>query len=87
MRETEDMLIELQGQYRGLTQSYETLQHEYSALKEELESLRSQNESGSLIRRGLPSYLREWDESVVESADPLVFDAFAFRYDAKGDPT
>ena len=76
MRETEDTLTELQGQYRALAQSYETLQHEYSALKEELENLRSQNESGSPIRRNLPSYLREWGESVVESADPLMFDTF-----------
>jgi AP-1-like factor len=87
MRETEEKLTELQGQYHALTQSYQTLQHEYSAVKEELENLRSQNERGSPIRRNLPSCLREWDESVVEGADPLMFDTSVFRYNVEGDRT
>jgi predicted nuclease with TOPRIM domain len=85
MRDTEEKLTELQKQYHALTQSYETLQLEYSAVKEELESLRSQNESGSDTRRNLPSGLREWDESVVESADPLMFDTSVLCYNVEWD--
>jgi hypothetical protein len=85
MRETEDMLTELQRQHQSLTQLYETLQLEHSAVKQELENLRSQHESSSPSKRSFLSWLREWDESGGESADPLMFDASVFSYDAYGD--
>ena len=85
MREIEEKLTELQGRHDALTESYEALQLEYSVLKEELESFRSQHESGSPIRRSVPSCLREWDESGEGSADPLMFDASVFCYDTAGD--
>ena len=77
--------MELEGQHRALTQSYETLELEYSAAKEELKKLRSQNESGSPTKRSFLSWLREWDEFVGERTEPWMFDAPVFSYNAEGD--
>ena len=85
MRETKERLIELEGQYHALIQSYATLKLEHSAVKEELKKLQSKNESGSPSRKTFLSWLREWDEFVGESTDPWMFDAPVFGYDAEGD--
>jgi predicted nuclease with TOPRIM domain len=75
MKETEEKLIELQGQHHALIESYETLQLEYSAVKEELERLQSQH---SPIRINFLSCLKEWDEFEDDSVDPLMFNASVF---------
>ena len=84
MREIEEKLTELQGQYHTLSQSYDTLQLEYSAVKEELGCLRRQHESDSPIRGDFSSCLREWHEAAGENPDPLMFDASVFCCDAEG---
>jgi hypothetical protein len=83
MKETEQMLTELQEQHDSLTKLYETLQLEHSAVKEELRCLRNQHESRFSVGGSLPSGLGKGDEPWCEMVEPL-FDAPVVCYELEG---
>ncbi|TGO60618.1 hypothetical protein BCON_0034g00540 [Botryotinia convoluta] len=86
MRELEQRLEELEGRHSELSRSYESLQVEYSGVKSELDRMRKGKTDPERSVSGLPkdfeqSNLRGWDESKMESMDPLLFDVSTFCYD------
>ncbi|TGO17246.1 hypothetical protein BTUL_0019g00360 [Botrytis tulipae] len=86
MRELEQRLEELEGRHSELSRSYESLQVEYSGVKSELDRMRKGKTDPERSVSCLPkdfeqSNLRGWDESKVESMDPLLFDVSAFCFD------
>lgn len=85
MKEIEEKLTDLQGQHSELTRSHETLQAEYTAVKEELDALRTKHESASPESSYAAGGIGEWEESQVETSDPLLFDVSTFWYDHEED--
>jgi AP-1-like transcription factor len=83
MRELEERLTQLQGQYDDLTQSYESLQLEYSTVRQELEALQrgsSTHETSSPAERIYHHDLVDWGETLVETSNPVLFKVSAFDY-------
>ncbi|KAI9643894.1 hypothetical protein NHQ30_007245 [Ciborinia camelliae] len=86
MRELEQRLEELEGRHNDLSRSYESLQVEYAGVKQELDRLRKEKGHPERPGSGSPrdfegSNGKVWDESRVESVDPLLFDVSAFCFD------
>ena len=83
MTELQERLAELQGQYSDLAQSFESLRLECSTVKQELGTLRRGNIKHESVSPPTTSYYsgpKEWEESLVETSNSLLFDVSTFFY-------